>query len=157
MMEARSLQLNTYARPSLESMPVEQVLVVPEVNEAAPTMVNDFSLTRSIEENKEEAMRPQEKVFNSKRMVWLVLYIALAIAVSLALLFTLPATGMERAHTSDQITIAPPATAMASDLPANYYYKDGEIVEVQVAPYEETKASTNWFDSVCDWISGIIR
>ena len=103
------------------------------------------------------------KVFNKKRLGWLVAYVAIALAVIMALLFTVPGTAWEKTrievNPGDVSYGVTSPVASADDMAMNKIYTaDGGVVEVDLAPYVEdtNEEQTNWFDQLCDWLSGVV-
>lgn len=100
------------------------------------------------------------RVFNQKRAVWLAVYVLLALGVVLALVFTLPGTAWERKSiTVAKTDLYPTAAAEPAAVETNVNTictLDGALVEVELAPYAEQKPTTNWFDSLCDWLNSAI-
>ena len=99
------------------------------------------------------------RVFNRKRVPWLVVYIAITLAAILVLAFTLPGTGWESKAGITSSDIISPQPAMAentSTLMHTICLPDGTKQVVTLEPYQQPEVETNWFDEVCDWISGVI-
>ena len=99
------------------------------------------------------------RVFNRKRVPWLVAYIVVTLVAILVLALTLPGTGWEsKAGITSQDIISPkPAVAEStSTLLHTICLPDGTTQVVTLEPYTEPTVETNWFDEVCDWISGVI-
>lgn len=121
-------------------------------------IVKPVETTSPVKEEVSTVRTQTVRVFNRKRLPWLVAYGVVIVAAILVLAFMLPGTAWEK-----NVTVTPdvvhPQAAVANDregLLDTICLPDGTTEVVTLQPYAEKQVQTNWFDEVCDWISNVI-
>lgn len=93
--------------------------------------------------------------FNRKRIPWLIAYGVVIFVAILVLALMLPGTAWETRVNRDILTTEP-AMAESAEVINTICLPDGTKQVVTLEPYAEQETETNWFDKMCDWISGVI-
>ena len=124
------------------------------VEEIAPTIQPAIPATSVA-----AAQEATVKVFNRRYLPAVIAFGLTVLAVVLTLLFTVPGTAWEKESIiikSGSLTYTT-QVAQAQTAPVNTIYVDGESKEVELQPYAKpTDEHTNWFDKLCDWLSGVV-
>ena len=101
------------------------------------------------------------KTLIRSRIPILVAYVALVLVVVVALCVAVPATAWESnvgnsSYSIETVSHNVSAEAAVPQVSINTIVTEEGPVEVALPEYEESvNPDTNWFDKVCDWVSGV--